>query len=331
MKYITQSHKINIENLQKNSVFFDIETTGLSRDKASIYLIGAGVYSEDTYTIHQWFAESADDESTILDNFLSFIEPFETIIHFNGNSFDIPFVNHRSNLYGYEGIPTDINSIDLYKNISPYKNILKLDNLQQKTIEKFLDINRDDEYDGGKLIKIYKSYVKHPTQDSLDLLLLHNHDDMLGLAKLILTENFVHLLSGQANIKITRSYLNSYMNSDNDTCEELIYEMTTDINIPKKISYGVGNYYIIANNNSIILKILLIDNKLSVYYDNYKDYYYLPAEDMAIHKSLATYVDKKNRQPATADNCYSKIEYNEELLTNVDYIRNVISHLNKVK
>ena len=327
MKYTTNTHQLCIKNIYKNSIFFDIETTGLSRERSHIYLIGVGVCTNEIYTIHQWFSESNEEEKNIIEEFLAFITPYDTLLHFNGASFDIPFVNHRAQLYGLKGISQDITSVDLYKNISPYKNILKLDNLQQKTIEQFLDINRDDEYDGGKLIKIYKDYIKKPTGEALNLLLLHNHDDMLGLAKLTVIDAYVKLFSGLAEIKITNAYKNSYSDSDNNLCEELIYELITDINLPKKISYGNDNYYIIANNNTVILKVSLIDNKLKYYYDNYKDYYYLPAEDMAIHKSVATYVDKEHRKPATTDTCYSKINYNEDLLTNIDYIKNAINHI----
>lgn len=327
MRYITNTHELNIENPYSNSIFFDIETTGLSRDKAFIYLIGVGVLVNNTYTIHQWFADSKADEALIIESFLSFTCPYDTLIHFNGNSFDIPFVNHRANLHGYEGIPTNINSIDLYKNISPYKNILKLDNLQQKTIENFLGISRKDEYDGGKLIKIYKTYVKKPTEEALNLLLLHNHDDMLGLARLMVMENYVKLFSGKCNMTITKSNLNSYKNPDDISCEEIIYEITSDIIIPKKISYGNDDCYIIAQDDTIILKVNLLEGKLKYYYDNYKDYYYLPTEDAAIHKSVATFVDKSHRQPATANTCYSKINYSDEILTNIDYIKNVINHI----
>ncbi|MDE5873841.1 MAG: elongation subunit of DNA-dependent DNA polymerase, partial [Lachnospiraceae bacterium] len=37
---------------------------------------------------------------------------------------------------------------------------------------------------------------------------------------------------------------------------------------------------------------------------NYREYYYLPAEDMAVHKSVATYVDKDYRVQAKKENCY---------------------------
>ena len=44
------------------------------------------------------------------------------------------------------------------------------------------------------------------------------------------------------------------------------------------------------------------------FFPNYKDYYYLPLEDQAIHKSVGTYVDKEHREKAKASNCYKKKE-----------------------
>ena len=46
--------------------------------------------------------------------------------------------------------------------------------------------------------------------------------------------------------------------------------------------------------------------RLKYFYSNYKDYYYLPAEDTAMHKSIAEFVDKAHRQKATKANCYTK-------------------------
>ena len=45
---------------------------------------------------------------------------------------------------------------------------------------------------------------------------------------------------------------------------------------------------------------------MKYFYDDYKDYYYLPREDKAIHKSIALYVDKDFREKAKASNCYTK-------------------------
>ena len=46
--------------------------------------------------------------------------------------------------------------------------------------------------------------------------------------------------------------------------------------------------------------------EMKYFYSNYKDYYYLPQEDIAIHKSVAGFVDKEFRQQALASNCYTR-------------------------
>ena len=46
---------------------------------------------------------------------------------------------------------------------------------------------------------------------------------------------------------------------------------------------------------------------LKFFYKDYKNYFYLPNEDMAIHKSMATFIDKDKKIKATKDNCYTKI------------------------
>ena len=48
----------------------------------------------------------------------------------------------------------------------------------------------------------------------------------------------------------------------------------------------------------------LTASHLKFFFDNYRDYYYLPAEDMAVHKSVASYVDKNYREPAKKETCY---------------------------
>ena len=44
----------------------------------------------------------------------------------------------------------------------------------------------------------------------------------------------------------------------------------------------------------------VINNGGTQSYDNYKDYYYLPDEDRAIHRSVGRYVDRKHRKAARA-------------------------------
>ena len=50
----------------------------------------------------------------------------------------------------------------------------------------------------------------------------------------------------------------------------------------------------------------MYEGTLKYFFDNYKDYYYLPAEDVAILKEVAASVDKAHRKNATASTCYTK-------------------------
>ena len=51
----------------------------------------------------------------------------------------------------------------------------------------------------------------------------------------------------------------------------------------------------------------LLEEELKHFFDSYKDYYYLPEEDCAVHKSVGIYVDPRFRRKASARNCYQRV------------------------
>ena len=44
----------------------------------------------------------------------------------------------------------------------------------------------------------------------------------------------------------------------------------------------------------------IFEGEMRHFYSDYKNYYYLPKEDMAIHKSVAAYVDHEYREKCKA-------------------------------
>ena len=81
-------------------LFFDIETTGLSPRASSLYLIGTRHASgADQYTITQWFADTSASEQEMLTCFLEQLEHYDGLCHFNGRTFDIPYILNKCDKY----------------------------------------------------------------------------------------------------------------------------------------------------------------------------------------------------------------------------------------
>lgn len=89
----------------------------------------------------------------------------------------------RAKKFGLSFVPASVQH-DIYKKISPYKNLLHLPGCRQKQLEEFIGIHREDHFNGGELIELYHSYARQPTKELLDILLLHNREDLEGMTTL---------------------------------------------------------------------------------------------------------------------------------------------------
>lgn len=297
------------DNNNYDILYFDIETTGFAPDSTIVYLIG-GIYyslSDKKYKLIQWFCCDLDDEEEMINDFIKFSSSFKTLIHYNGLGFDIPYLTKKCDSYGITNSLDCMNHIDLYRIIQPYKKLLKLNNYKQKSIESFLDIKRDDTYSGGQLINVFYEYVKlhrlnavkqttTPDEEELmNTLLLHNSDDVKGLLSISKIINYSDLFM--------EDFIAEKIVIDKDI---LKINLTTLCTIPKAVECSTDFFTLSINKNKISAQIKIIKEELKFFHQDYKDYYYLPVEDCAIHKSLATFVDKQHRQKAKASNCYTR-------------------------
>lgn len=297
-------HELNSYYNIDEVVLFDIETTGFSASASMLYLIGCIYYEAGSFHMIQWFADSKEEESSILHQFFSFLSNYKYLIHYNGNGFDLPYLLQKCKAYQLPYNFQEIESIDLYKILNPYKKILKLTNLKQKTVEQYLNIRRDDLYSGGELIPVYLNYLNSPTNDARSLLLLHNHDDLEGMLNLIPVLSYRQLFQG--NIHIDGLELSDYRSVKGSVSKEVIISFTLQHSVPKRIACSYQDIYLSVHKEKGKLKLKLYTDELKYFYPNYHDYYYLPNEDKSIHKSVAFYVDKDFKTKAKAANCYSR-------------------------
>ena len=290
----------------EKSIFFDIETTGFSPVTTQIYLIGCARRTANTIIIEQFFAENKQDEEAILTAFLKLLENYPTIITFNGIGFDIPYIKAKCDRYKLAEQFSDKEYIDLFKIASRLKFLLNLPNYKQTSIEDFFGIQRKDLFHGGELIQIYQDYIKNPCEQALFFLKQHNYEDVLGMIDLLPIITYQRFIAG--NYKLSSIASNLYLDYDGAEQKELIFTLQLDPPLPKRVSCNYEEFYLLINNTEAKLKVRLFEGELKYFFPNYKDYYYLPAEDTAIHKDIAACVDKAHRKKATVSTCYTKKE-----------------------
>ncbi len=166
-------------DLPENSLILDIETCGLFAKNQPIFLIGLLISPDEDggdYEIIQIMTEddSQEEENAMLEAMFEIVGS-RTLISFNGRAFDLPFINTRSEKYGLGDYSPD--QIDIYYEMRAMRRIMGLKSLSLKNIEKLAAYERTDRLTSKEVADSaplrFESEVK-------DLLLLHNHDDLIG-------------------------------------------------------------------------------------------------------------------------------------------------------
>lgn len=283
----------------EQSLFLDIETTGLSPTTSMLYLIGVLYYNADSNVFEciQWFNETGTvgEEKELLNDFFTFVANYRTLIHYNGDGFDIPYLTACAKQHRIPNTLSYLDSFDIYKKIRPLKKLLNLPQLKQKSIEQFLQIDRKDTKDGGELIAVYKEYTQKKEEHLLELLLLHNADDIKGMLFILPILHYIALFDGA--FSATELFIRK---------NDVLIHLHITHSLPKPLTIEGNGILFTAAEHTATLQVPVYQGELKYFYSNYKDYYYLPLEDTAIHKSVAAYVDKQYRTQAKASNCYSR-------------------------
>lgn len=287
-------------------LFFDIETTGFSAMNSQLYLIGAVYHDSTGWNSIQWFADTFSSEEEILLEFFNFTKDYRYIISFNGDGFDIPYLTKKALSFGIESTFEALTSIDIFKAVKLFKTLLNLENNKQKSIEKFLGIKREDKYNGGELIEVYQQYLRSKSSELYNLLILHNAEDISGMPDILPIMAYGRLTdTSYCGINVPDAALTE-LNCDTEN-EEAVFTIHTDAAFPKPLKLSTRTKYLSLAENTATLRIRMYNGELKHFYPNYRDYYYLPKEDTAIHKSVAGYVDKNFREKAKAANCYTRM------------------------
>lgn len=292
---------------EEDILFFDIETTGLSHRNSRVYLIGAALCAEGKWEMIQFLAqeESEEEERAVLEAFQSLCAQKRCFVHFNGSTFDIPYLQHKYQSCRLTAPFTDAVSIDLYRILQPFRPLLQTPNFRQKSLEPLAGYKRQDTMDGKELIKVYRTYAKTGQESLLKLLFLHNHDDVEGMGRLLAFGAILALFRGEFRVHSVLAVTDKAM--DGSLLQEVLFTVKLPLSFPVPLSFSLPCAYVTLEKDCCKMKMPLLEGTLKYYYADYKNYYYLPLEDEAVHKSVGVYVDPSCREKAKASNCCKRV------------------------
>ena len=291
------------EDFLAEAVFFDIETTGLSPEISSVYLISVLTFESGQGTVTQWFADDYHSEAAVLAAFGELLSKKRFLLHYNGTGFDLPYLTRKWQAAGMPYSFDSCISLDFYKLLGTCRKKLPLENLKLVTVEAFLGIRRLDPYNGGELISVYGDYLKRRichqegAEDLLASLLLHNREDVTALPEIAPLLSVPALFDGRIHqAAVTRSG------------QECRISFRPEAPLPAKGMLHADRYALSFAGEDCLLQVPLFSGTLRHFFADYREYFYLPEEDEAIHKSVGTFVDPAHRRKATAATCYTRKE-----------------------
>ena len=195
----------------ERTIFIDLETTGLSGGAGTLaFLVGCGYFDLGAFQVRQFLLTSHAGERALLAAVADFFDSADTIVTYNGKTFDVPVMETRWSFHRME-LPLDgVPHFDmlhparrLWKNRpakaslrSPYGGGRDEDSgCRLSTLERTLfDVQRIGDVPGMDIPSRFFTFVRSGNPNPLEPVLEHNRIDLVSLAAV--TARAVRLAQG---------------------------------------------------------------------------------------------------------------------------------------
>lgn len=168
-------------------LFLDTETTGLAGGAGSFaFLVGLGIWNAQGFRLVQLFMRHPAEEPAMLAVLARIVNSYQTVVTFNGKSFDIPLLNSRHLINSMPTPFSDMAHLDLL----PLARKLWRNRLPSRALG---DLERDilgvsrsgEEIPGWMVPQMYVEYLQTGDARPMKGVLYHNAMDILSLAALL--------------------------------------------------------------------------------------------------------------------------------------------------
>lgn len=173
-----------IMNGGNNVVFLDTETSGLAGGTGTyVFLVGIGYRTATGFELVQFFMRDPGQEAALLAGLYSWLTRFDTVVTFNGKTFDVPLLNTRYTLNGMASPFVEYQHVDvlhiarkLWRDRLPSRALGEL----EKEIVRFR--RTTDDIPGWMIPELYFDYLRNGDARPLAGVFYHNAVDILSLA-----------------------------------------------------------------------------------------------------------------------------------------------------
>ena len=180
-------------------LYLDTETTGLSTGTGTLaFLVGIGYYEDSSqYVVEQYLMEDYDQEPDLLSRLLTTLKRFDTLVTYNGKSFDVPLLEVRYVMNRLHSQLRQMTQLDLLHAARRlYKRRIgscTLGNMERT----LLGIERPDDIPGAEIPECFFAYVKDHDPKRMNIVLKHNRQDILSMP--LLLGRMLHTLQCRAS------------------------------------------------------------------------------------------------------------------------------------
>ena len=267
--------------------------------------------NESGVRLISWISEQESDEYEMLTALSDALDSIRRIITFNGNAFDLPHLHQKYKAFDLMDPLQGKQYLDLMLRLKPISRFLALPSGKLADFAGFLHLAQPDASDEASFRFHPEAEDKHETSTPNDALYTLECMSLL---------HYADFLDQGAEIR--------EVTTDE---ERVIFRLHYPDGFPVGFSVHDSGFHLrFSEDGTVLLSSRICNGSIRYYHTDVKNYWYLPLEGYAIHKSAAQYVDKSRREKAVRENCYHLVPVSPAFLQDPamleGYLKSVLAY-----
>ena len=167
------------------TLFLDTETTGLAGGPGTCpFLVGVGFVEDGQFIVRQLFMRDYHEEAAMLAGLAGLLRRYESLVTYNGKTFDIPLLESRFVLARQSFAFEDLPHFDM---LHPARSLWKarFESCRLSELEYLLlGLEREGDVPGHLIPDLYFGFLRSADARRIAPIFTHNRYDILSLASL---------------------------------------------------------------------------------------------------------------------------------------------------